>query len=103
MAILVYYVVGATKFQVVLLAHAVLGRGGKNDNRLWKHFTPILTEFAWLPPTIAESFCGNALYRDEARTYLAFNQPHLGLGTKGFDGPMLIEVFFLSWRYKECG
>ena len=31
MAILVYYVVGTTKFQVVLLAHdSVLGRGGKD-------------------------------------------------------------------------
>ena len=57
---------------------------------------PQLSLFAWLPPTIAESFCGNALYRDEARTYLAFDQPHLGLGTKGFDGPMLIEdIFYL--------
>ena len=35
MSILVYYVVGATQYQVVLLAHdSVLGRGGKNDNRL---------------------------------------------------------------------
>ena len=98
MAILVYYVVGATQYQVVLLAHdSVLGRGGKNDNRLWKRVTPVVTEFAWLPPTIAESFCGNALYRDEARTYLAFDQPHFGLGTKGFDGPMLIEdIFYLG-------
>ena len=57
----------------------------------------IVTEFAWLPPTIAKSFCGNPLYRDEARTYLAFDQPHLGLGTKGFDGPMLIEdIFYLG-------
>ena len=98
MAILVYYVVGGTQYQVVLLAHdSVLGRGGKNDHRLWKRVTPVVTEFAWLPPTIAESFCGNALYRDEARTYLAFDQPHLGLGTKGFDGSMLIEdIFYLG-------
>ena len=33
MAILVYYVVGDTKFQAVLLAHdSVVGRGGKGDN-----------------------------------------------------------------------
>ena len=98
MAILVYYVVGATQYQVVLLAHdSVLGKSGKHDNRLWKRVTPIVTEFAWLPPTTAESFCGNALYRNEARTYLAFDQPHLGLGTKGFDGPMLIEdIFYLG-------
>ena len=98
MAILVYYVVGATHYQVVLLAHdSVLGRGGKNDNRLWKRVTPTVTEFAWLPPAIAESFCGHALYREDARTYLAFDQPHLGLGTKNFDGPLLIEdIFYLG-------
>ena len=34
-AILVYYVVGATQYQVVLLAHdSVLGKSGKHDNRL---------------------------------------------------------------------
>ena len=98
MAILVYYVVDATHYQVVLLAHdSVLGKSGKKDNRLWKRVTPIVTEFAWLPPTIAESFCGKALYRDNARVYLPFDQPHLGLGTKGFDGPMLIEdIFYLG-------
>ena len=98
MAILVYYVVGATHYQVVLLAHdSVLGKSSKQDNRLWKRVTPIVTEFAWLPPTIAESFCGKALYRDEARTYLPFDQPHLGLGTKGFSGHMLIEdIFYLG-------
>ena len=51
MAILVYYVVGDTKFQAVLLADdSVVGRGAKGENRLWKRVTPIVTEFAWLPP-----------------------------------------------------
>ena len=32
-----------------------------------------------------------------ARVYLPFDQPHLGLGTNGFDGPMLIEdIFYLG-------
>ena len=98
MAILVYYVVGSTKFQVVLLAQeSVLGRSGKRDNRLWKRVSPIVTEFAWLPPAIAESFCSTALYRDDARTYHAFNILHLGLETKRFDAPMLIEdIFYLG-------
>ena len=98
MAILVYYVVDATHYQVVLLAHdSVLGKGGKKENRLWKRVTPTVTEFAWLPPAIAESFCGKALHRDNARVYLPFDRPHLGLGTKGFDGPMLIEdIFYLG-------
>ena len=92
MAILVYYVVDSTHYQVVLLAHdSVLGRGGKKENRLWKRVTPSVTEFAWLPPAIAESFCGKALYRDSERVYLPFDRPHLGLGTKDFDGPMVIE------------
>ena len=34
-AILVYYVVGSTHYQVVLLAHdSVLGKSGKQNNRL---------------------------------------------------------------------
>ena len=55
MAILVYYVVESTHYQVVLLAQdSVLGKGGKKENRLWKRVTPYVTEFAWLPPAIAE-------------------------------------------------
>ena len=95
MAILVYYVVGTIHYQVVLIAHdSVLGRSGKSDNRLWKRVTPTVTEFAWLPPAIAESFCGHALYREEARTYLAFDQAHLGLATRNFEAPMMIEDMF---------
>ena len=98
MAILVYYVVESTRYQVVLLAQeSVLRTGGKSENRLWKRVTPYVTEFAWLPPAIAESFCGKALYRDSDRVYFPFNQPHLGLGTKDFDGPMVIEdIFYLG-------
>ena len=98
MVILVYYVVESTRYQVVLLAQeSVLGKGGKTENRLWKRVTPHVTEFAWLPPAIAESFCGKALYRDNDRVYFPFNQPHLGLGTKDFDGPMVIEdIFYLG-------
>ena len=98
MAILVYYVVESTHYQVVLLAQdSVLGRGGKKENRLWKKVTPAVTEFAWLPPAIAESFCGKALYRDNERVYFPFDRPHLGLSTKDFDGPMVIEdIFYLG-------
>jgi len=70
MAILLYYVVGNTQYQAVLIAEdSVVNRGGKGENRLWKRVTPTVTEFAWLPPNIAESFCRNALYRETARTY----------------------------------
>ena len=95
MAILIYYVVGDTKFQAVLLADdSFVGRGGKGENRLWKRVTPIVTEFAWLPPAIAESF---ALYRETARTYHAFDIPHLGLETKRFDAYMRVEdIFYLG-------
>ena len=62
MAILLYYVVGNTHYQAVLIAEdSVVNRGGKGENRLWKRVTPTVTEFAWLPPNIAESFCRNAL------------------------------------------
>ena len=45
MAILIYYVVENTHYQAV-----------RGENRLWKRVTPNVTEFAWLPPNIAESF-----------------------------------------------
>ena len=98
MAILVYYVVESTRYQAVLLAQeSVLRTGGKSENRLWKRVTAYVTEFAWLPPAIAASFCGKALYRDRDREYFSFHQPHLGLGTKDFDGPMVIEdIFYLG-------
>ncbi len=95
MAILIYYVVRETKYQAVLLADdSVVGRGGKGENRLWKRVTPIVTEFAWLPPDIAESFSRTALYRETARTYHAFNIPHLGLETARFVADMRVEEPF---------
>ena len=81
MAILIYYVVRGTKFQAVLIADdSVVGRGGKGENRLWKRVTPIVTEFAWLPPDLLQNClvqgdslhlrrpCG--LHRHDARTAL---------------------------------
>ena len=92
MAILLYYVVGNTQYQAVLIAEdSVVSRGGKGENRLWKRVTPTVTEFAWLPPNIAESFCRNALYRETARTYHAFDIPHFGLDTSRFVADMRVE------------
>ena len=65
--------------------------GRRGENRLWKRVTPNVTEFAWLPPNIAESFCKNALYRDAARTYCAFDTPHLGLDTENFVADVFVE------------
>ena len=70
---------------------SVVNRGGKGENRLWKRFTPTVTEFAWLPPNIAESFCRNALYRVTERTYHAFDIPHLGLDTTSFVADVFVE------------
>ena len=53
-----------------------MNSGRRGENRLWKRVTPTVTEFAWLPPNLAESFCKNALYRDDVRTYCAFDTPH---------------------------
>ena len=92
MAILIYYVIDNTHYQAVLLAEeSVMNRGRRGENRLWKRVTPNVTEFAWLPPNIAESFCKNALYRDAARTYCAFDTPHLGLDTKNFVADVFVE------------
>ena len=92
MAILIYYVIGNTHYQAVLLAEeSVMNRGRRGENRLWKRVTPSVTEFAWLPPNIAESFCKNALYRDAARTYCAFDTSHLGLDTKNFVADVFVE------------
>ena len=58
MAILIYHVVGDTKFQAVLLADdSVVGRGGKGENRLWKRITPIATEFGY-PRLLLNPFAG---------------------------------------------
>ena len=92
MAILIYYVIENTHYQAVLLAEeSVMNSGRRGENRLWKRVTPSVTEFAWLPPNIAESFCKNALYRDAARTYCAFDTPHLGLDTKNFVADVFVE------------
>ena len=92
MAILIYYVIGNMHYQAVLLAEeSVLNRGKRGENRLWKRVTPTVTEFAWLPPNLAESFCKNALYRDDVRTYCAFDTPHLGLDTKNFVADVFVE------------
>ena len=92
MAILIYYVVGRTHYQAVLIAEeSVVNRGGKGENRLWKRVTPTVTEFAWLPPNIAESFCKNALYQVTERTYHAFDTPHLGLDTQNFVADVFVE------------
>ena len=98
MAILIYYVVGRTHYQAVLIAEeSVVNRGGKGENRLWKRVTPTVTEFAWLPPNIAESFCKNALYRVTERTYHAFDTPHLGLDTRNFAADVFVEdILFLG-------
>ena len=92
MAILIYYVVGNTHYQTVLLAEeSVMNRGRRGENRLWKRVTPSVTEFAWLPPNIAESFCKNALYRATDRTYCAFDAPYLGLDTENFVADVFVE------------
>ena len=98
MAILMYYVGGNTQYQAVLIAEdSVVNRGGKGENRLWKRVTPTVTEFAWLPPNIAGSFCRNALYRETARTYHAFDIPHLGLDTTSFVADVHVEdILFLG-------
>ena len=75
---------------MLIAEDSVVGRGGKGENRLWKRVTPTVTEFAWLPPNIAESFCRNALYRETARTYHAFDIPHLGLDTPQFVADMRV-------------
>ena len=92
MAILIYYVIGNMHYQAVLLAEeSVVNRGKRGENRLWKRVTPTVTEFAWLPPNLAESFCKNALYREDVRTYCAFDTPHLGLDTKNFVADVFVE------------
>ena len=74
-----------------------MNRGGKGENRLWKRVTPTVTEFAWLPPNIAKSFCRNALYRETVRTYHAFDIPHLGLDTSRFVADVRVEdILFLG-------
>ncbi len=98
MSILFYYMVGEQHFQAVLIAQeSVLGRGRKGDHRLWRRVAAVTTEFAWLAPDIARSFCSAALYRDETRIYHKFGDPQLGLGGKNFEAGIRVEdIFYLG-------
>ena len=57
----------------------------------------MVTEFAWRPPAIAQSFCSSALYRDVSRTYHEFGEAHLGLEGKRFEAYIHVEdIFYLG-------
>ena len=56
----------------------------------------VTTEFAWLPPSIAWSFC--SLYRDVDPTYHKFSDAHLGLEGKQFAASIRVEVFCVGDR-----
>ena len=73
-----------------------MNRGGRGENRLWKRVTPSVTEFAWLPLNIAESFCKNALYRVTDRTHCVFDTPHLELDTENFVADVFVENILYS-------
>ena len=55
---------------------------------------PITTEFAWLPPDVAWSFCSAALYREADRAYVAFTEPHMQLAGKAFEAGVMVEDIY---------
>ena len=109
MTVLLYYRVqgGAHEnqvFQAVLIAHESLtNRAKQTENKLWKRVVPSVTEFAWLPPSIAWAFCGDALRRRQDCLYFSFNEPHMGLEGRAFQANILIEdmVFLGDTRSAE--
>ena len=79
-------------FQAVLIAHeSITNRAQKTENKLWKRVIPSVTEFAWLPPSIAWAFCADALRRRQGCQYFSFNEPHMGLEGRSFQASVLIE------------
>ena len=109
MTVLLYYRVqgGAHEnqvFQAVLIAHeSITNRAKQTENKLWKRVVPSVTEFAWLPPSIAWAFCGDALRRRQDCLYFSFNEPHMGLEGRAFQANILIEdmVFLGDARSAE--
>ena len=109
MTVLLYYRVqgGAHEnqvFQAVLIAHeSITNRAKQTENKLWKRVVPSMTEFAWLPPSIAWAFCGDALRRRQDCLYFSFNEPHMGLEGRAFQANILIEdmVFLGDTRSAE--
>ena len=109
MTVLLYYRVqgGAhvnQVFQPVLIAHeSITNRAKQTENKLWKRVVPSVTEFAWLPPSIAWAFCGDALRRRQDCLYFSFNEPHMGLEGRAFQASILIEdmVFLGDTRSAE--
>ena len=65
--------------------------------------SPSVTEFAWLPPSIAWAFCGEALRRRQDCQYFSFNEPHMELEGRAFQASVLIEdmVFLGDTRSAE--
>ena len=64
---------------------------------------PVTTEFAWLPPEIAQSFCSAALYRETDRDYVAFDQPHMQLAGRAFESCVGIDdLFYLGDTRQKC-
>ena len=79
--ILLYYMVEVELFS----SHKNAWKGKKRDYRLWRRVASVTTEFAWLPPNIAWSFCSTALYRNETRLCYKFAESHLSLDGKNFE------------------
>ena len=72
-------------FQAVLIAHeSVTNRAKRTENKLWKRVVPSVTEFAWLPPSIAWAFCGDCF---TPATGLSVFLPSMNRTSDWRDGP----------------
>ena len=71
-SILVYYEVGWTRYQAVLVSMSSAPsrrRRNEREHAMWKHVRPVPTDFAWLSPELAHAFCSEALQLEAERTY----------------------------------
>ena len=82
---------------MLIAQDSALGKARKSEHRLWRRVAPITTEFAWLPPDVAWSFCSAALYREACREYVAFTEPHVQLTGKAFEAGVVVEdIYYLG-------
>ena len=87
-SVLMYYVANWIPYQA--------SKKKNKDHAMWKHVHPTSTDFAWLPPELANAFCSDALKLDDSREYGAFHEVHLGMGHNFTPSLVIKDMFYLG-------
>ena len=70
--VLVYFRSGVVHYQSVLIAFAADLSNSKprqGQHKFWRYVSPLRTYFAWLPETLARTYCREALEMQSQRPY----------------------------------